>query len=378
MNLKALQRIRKFSRIIIAVLCLFLVINSGFSQSDKNSFGSKIYFEAKVHYGYILPHHNELWVLTNGYFPVLELSLIKQTDGRKPYQYYRKYPQVRLTYLYCDFGRSEQLGRLNAILPDIHLPIVSKKEFTISFGMGLGIAHLSKKFDRINNYQNLAIGSNFNAAVKFEASFQYKLTTQLQINTGLSMLHISNGTIKAPNYGLNLPAIYAGCEWKISRKKIKYFKSEERITKPRKMNVSLMGSMASKQIINVWDKDFAIAAASLTISRFYNNTNKLLLGVDAVYDESTEYLLNQAEKPTDYWLDITKIGVNVGHEWTFSKLSIFMNLGYYVHNNNETNAVLYNKLGLNYDFLKFAFVGINLQTHWAKADFLSIGLGLKF
>lgn len=301
-----------------------------------------------------------------------------QTDGKKPYQYYRRYPQIRLTYLYSDFGGSEQLGVLNAILPNIHLPLISTKKFTFSFGMGLGLAHLSKKFDRINNYQNLAIGSNYNAAIKFETLFQFKIKTQLRFNAGFSMIHISNGTIKSPNYGLNFPAIFAGFAWKILPGEIKYFKPEKEITKRGKINVRLLGSVATKQIINVWDEHFAIFATSLTVSRFYNNTNKMLLGFDAIYDESTRYLLEKDEMPADEWIDITKIGINIGHEWTFSKLSVFMNMGYYVHNNNETNAVLYNKLGVNYNVLKFAYVGINLQTHWAKADFLSVGLGLNF
>lgn len=357
---------------------LIFVVVSGFSQTEKNNFFSTIYLEGKVHLGFIIPHHNEIRALTDGFFPVWEVSIVKQTDGRKPYQYYRHYPQVRLTYLYSDFGGSKQLGVMNAVLPNINLPLVLREKFICSFGMGLGLAHLSKKFDRINNYQNLAIGSNYNAAVRFELSMQFKLALQLQFNTGFSMLHISNGTIKAPNYGLNYPAIFAGFDWKVSGRKINLMKPENLNIKRRKINVRVMASVASKQIINVWDKDFRILATSLTISGYYNNTNKILIGFDGIYDETTKYLYEQEEKPTDYWVDITKFGVNIGHEWTFSKISIFMNLGYYLHNNNENNTTFYNKLGINYNFLKFAFVGLNLQTHWAKADFLSVGMGFNF
>jgi len=374
--LNILSRIRPNTRITSFLLIIIAI--SGFAQTEKNTFFSTIYLEAKVHYGFIIPHHTEIRALTKGFFPVWEVSIVKQTDGRKPYQYYRHYPQIRLTYLHSNFGASEQLGIMNAVLPNINLPLMLRENITCSFGMGLGIAHLSKKFDRINNFQNLAIGSNYNAAVRFALSVQFKLAPLLQFNAGLSMLHISNGTIKSPNYGLNYPAMFAGFDFKVSRKKIILFKPENQNLKRKQINVRVMGSLASKQIINVWDKDFKIIATSLTVSRYYNNTNKILIGFDGIYDETIKYFFEEEGKPTDYWLDISKFGVNIGHEWTFAKLSIFMNLGYYVHNNNKNKAILYNKLGINYNFLKFAFVGLNLQTHWAKADFLSVGLGFNF
>lgn len=362
---------------LFATIYIFAFAFAGYTQTEKNKFASTLYLEAKVHYGFIIPHHTELWALTNGYFPTWELSIVKQTDGRKPYQYYRNYPQLRLSYLHSDFGGSESLGVMNALLPNIHLPLISKKNFKFSFGIGLGIAHLSKKFDRIVNYQNLSIGSNYNAAVKFELSMQFTLKPQLQINTGLSMLHLSNGTIKTPNYGLNIPAAFVGLDWKLSSKKIIYQKPSDLPQNRGKINFRIKGSVASKQIINVWDQDFRIAMGSMVLTGFYNNINKIRIGVDGIYDESEKYLLEKEDKATDDWTDITKIGVNAGHEWTFSKISMYVNLGFYVYNNNDDDTVLYNQLGINYNFLKFVFAEINLQTHWAKAEFLSFGLGFN-
>jgi hypothetical protein len=266
---------------------------------------------------------------------------------------------------------------MHAILPNIRLPMVSNEKFSMAFGIGLGMAYLSKKFDRLENYKNLTIGSNYNAAVQFQLKLRWQLSSRLFFNTGASMLHVSNGTIKTPNFGLNIPALFGGFEWKVNQQKIKYQIPDSLVSYKGKINFRLMASYANKQISREWDKEFNVYVASMILSRFYNNADRILLGVDAVYDESSKYVLDKKGQATEEWLDVTKIGLNVGHEWTFSQLSIYVNIGYYVHSNNEDDALLYNKLGLTLQFLKYAFVGLNLQTHWGQADFLSFGLGLN-
>jgi len=363
--------------ISLLINMILLLNTAGFSQSKKNKFTSTLYLEAKVHYGFLIPHHAEMWALTNGYFPLWEFSLTRQTYGQQASQYYRKYPQVSLTYIYSDFGMSQPLGVMHAVMQKIRLPMFSGEKFRLNFGMGLGAAYMSKKFDRLTNYHNLAIGSHINAAIKFEILLRWKLNPRMYFTSGLSMLHVSNGTIKSPNYGLNMPGVFAGISWKITKKEIKFQVPETYLQNKGKINVSLMGSMASRQIIDVTDEHFKIVACNLIVSRFYNNINKFLLGVDAIYDESTKFRLEQNEIPRVEWPDMMKIGVSIGHEWSYSQISILANFGCYIYNKNQHNAILYNKIGVNYYFLKFAFVGLTLQAHWAKAEFLSLGLGLK-
>lgn len=361
-------------RIFTISLLLFCGVLA-FSQDKPNNFITLLHLEAKAHYGFVIPHHPEIWALTDGYFPLWEVSIFKQTDGRKSYHYLRRYPQPGLTYFYTDFGRSQELGVMHAVIPNIRIPLIKKEKFSLAFGIGLGAAYLSKKFDRLENYKNLTIGSHYNAAVNFQLRLRWRLSTQLHFVSGASMLHVSNGTIKTPNYGLNIPALFAGFDLKLNRKKINYIVPNEIRQLKKKINLRLGAGIATKETGDVLDKQFKVYIGNLTLSRFYNNTNRFLIGVDGVYDESTKYTLETKMKPTEEYLDVMKIGINIGHEWTFSRLSMFMNLGYYVHNNNDADESLYNKLGMTFNFLKFAYAGVTLQAHWAKAEFLSFGIG---
>lgn len=349
-----------------------------YSQGTTNKFASTLFLEGMAHYSFLIPHHREMWALTDGFYPIWELSAGIQTRGKSPCQYYRNYPQFRLTYLYTDFGNSKPLGVMHAVVPNIRVPLIRGRKTQLIFGFGLGAAHLSKKYHRTENYRNLAIGSHYNAAIQFALSWRIWMSERMQFQSGISMLHVSNGTVQSPNFGLNTPGIFVGLSWKPDKNKIDYLVPEDLPINKGKFNVRIMGMAATKQILSRPDRDFAVYSGSLMISAYYNNVNTFLIGLDAVYDASTEYILEQDKKPVEDWQEIIKTGVMAGHEWTFSRLGILLGMGYYLENKNPDDAPVYTKIGISYNFLNFAFVGINLRTHWAKADFLGAGIGFKF
>jgi hypothetical protein len=346
------------------------------AQEVRSRFIDRISIEGKANYGFIIPHHQEIWALTDGFFPILEASLLLQTDGRSNSQYQRHYPQFGLTYLYSDFGGSEPLGVMHAVIPNLRLPLLRSDKVLITFGVGLGVAYLSEKYDRIENYQNLTIGSHYNAAVNFQLKTSINLSSQLSASGGISMTHVSNGTIKTPNYGLNMPALFAGLEYKITRREVIFLKPEQIKKLKGKVNVRLGAAMAIKENSDVWKKEFRVYIGQMSLGVYYNNTNRLLLDVDAVYDESMKYAMEAAGVPVDNHEDATKGGISLGHEWTFDRLSLLANLGYYVYNAEYADELFYNKLGVVFRFTRYSYASVTLQAHWAKAEFLSFGLGV--
>lgn len=366
-----------FSGILLAALVLAGISQPCTSQENKTGFLSTLYLEGQAHYGFLIPHHREMWALTDGFFPLWEVSITKQTYGRQPGQYDRNYPQFRLTYIYSNFGESEPLGQMHAFIPGMRLPIIQGNKSAMMFGFGLGIGHLSEKFDVMENYQNLAIGSNYNAAIQFTLSWRIFINSRLFFNAGASMLHVSNGTIQAPNFGLNIPAVFGGLNWKLNDKPIHYLEPDGQKSRKGSFNFRAQGLVATKQILSLPDKNFGVIAGNISLAGYYNNVNSFVVGIDAIYDESTRYLLEKDNQPTEDWQDVVKLGLLGGHEWTFSRIGVLIGLGYYLENKNPDDTPVYTKMEVNYNFLKFAFIGVSLRTHWAKADFLGAGIGFK-
>lgn len=346
------------------------------AQKGPNRF-SYLFLEGQAHGGFVINHHPEMRVLTNGYFPVWEFSVVNQTHGKSDCSYLRNYPQNGVTYRYTDFGGSELLGDAHMLIPFISFPIVRHPHAALDFRVGIGAAWVSKKFDPYQNYRNLAIGSHLNAAVGFQLNARWFVTSRTYLLTSAALTHISNGTIRTPNFGINIPTLSAGLGWKLNANEIDYLRPKEAITQRGRQHFRLQGSMAVRQIRRHWNEDFMVYIGTAVYSRFYNDVNQLLLAVDAVYDEATKYELERVDAPVDDIMDVMKIGVSLGHEWSFARLSLFMNIGYYVFNNLDSDALIFNKLGVNYEIAGHLFMGVTLQTHWAKAEFFSAGLGVK-
>jgi len=355
---------------------LFVSINVDAGEKGQNIL-SNYSFGADIHYGYVIAHHPEMWALTDGYFPSYEFSLLKQTNGKRAWQYLYRYPQIGISYRISNFGGSNYLGREHSLEPFIIFPIVKNEKFQLGFKTGLGVGYLSKKFDRLENYKNLAIGSHFNASISFELKCRFKLGERVFLNAGISMAHLSNGTVKTPNYGLNIPTIFTGLTFKLNTKPVKYLVPDSIPYNKWKKNFRMMFWAASKQIDQNWNNQYMVYVLTADFSQYYCNSNRYLIGLDLIYDESVKYALELEGEKIENNKETIKLGLNLGHEFVLDKLSLYFALGYYIYSIDTTKGKIYDKIAVNYTITRNLMIGVALSAHYAQADYLSVGIGFN-
>ena len=91
-----------------------------------------------------------------------------------------------------------------SLLGDIYFRVYKEK---IYFFLGSGVSYLSKHYTE-DNYRNFAIGSHFNVHINFGWDFIIYQKSPLLINMQFRWNHFSNGAIKMPNTGLNIPSLH--------------------------------------------------------------------------------------------------------------------------------------------------------------------------
>jgi hypothetical protein len=367
--------LKKIRITLVVLICTSL---SGLAQTSAQSFFSTLHLETKIHTAFVIPHHNEMWQLTDGFFPSYEVSLVRQTVGKNYYTYLRKHPRIGLTYRYSDFGGSPYLGTSHSLMPFISLQVFRERNFLLDFRFALGVGYLTKKYHHTENYKNRAISTHFNASVNFQLQAKWHLSTVTDFTTGLSMLHLSNGTLKTPNYGLNIPGAFAGFYFKLNRKQINYQQPDTLILKKGQRNFRIFSGIAQKEVIDHWEEKFPVYTAEMAFTQYYNNMNRYLIGIDVNYDESSIKALESQGDSTKNIAVLSKVGLVAGHEWVFSKFIMTFAIGHYLYNQNQSDKLIYNKIGLSYYFTKNIYTGLILKSHYAKADFLSAGIGLNF
>ena len=354
-----------------------------FAQFEHKLFTSNLIIEAKADYGFLYAQHLEL-ELFNAHFPAFEFSLQQQTYGRQKWERAYNYPITGVTFLYTPLGNNPILGSALALMPFINFPLYKHRNFTFGFRFSLGVGYLTKKFDRLSNYKDIAIGSHINAAINLMFEARYRLNEYLTLTGGISFQHFSNGSLKTPNYGLNAPLVSLGLAFRPVRdnKDIgdRYIAPTEPFstTIRNSMEFDIGGALGYKNMTSQLGSNFMVY-------HFYENTffpvsrkSKFGFGLDLSYDESHKKILELAGTPAGSPLQIMRPGINAAYELMVGKLGFIMNLGYYLSGKEKSNGPLYEKICFQYVFSKNFFANVMLKVHFGRADYIGWGIGYTF
>jgi len=339
--------------------------------------------EAKINYGFFYAQHLELH-LFDTHVPAFEVNLQQVTYGRHKWEIAFGYPMIGVSFWYSSLRNSPYLGSAYALFPYMNFPLYHHRNFMFNFRFGLGVGYLTKKFDRLTNYKNLAIGSHINAAVSLMLEFRYKLNGRFTLSGGINFQHFSNGSLKLPNYGLNIPLINAGIAYRLVREN-KYL--IEHIYPPvepfeailrHNIEFNIGGAIGFKNMQAVYGENF-------TVYHFYENTffpvsrkSQVGFGFDLSYDGSHVKILELSGDTVKNKLLILRPGTNAAYELLMGKLGFIFNLGYYLGGKETSNGPFYEKLSVQYNFAKNIFASVMLKVHFGRADYIGWGFGYRF
>jgi hypothetical protein len=368
---------------LLVLLVLLVCTHRAFAQGEHKLFNHNLYIEGKVYYGFLYAHHLEL-ERYNAHFPAFEINVHQLTFGKREWERAFNYPIVGLSFWYSGLGGSAELGSAFALMPYINFPLYKHKNFSFNFRFAIGAGYLTNRFDRINNYKNLAIGSHLNAGVNMMFEARYRINTYLSASAGICLQHFSNGSLKMPNYGLNAPMLNVGLAFKPAREN-KYI--TDRYYPPTEPYSAILthaiefnfgGAIGYKNMQQVLGENFVVY--HIYENTFYqvSRKSKWGLGFDLSYDPSQIVILEQQGTYVDNNWQVVRPGINAAYQLVLSKIGFIFNLGIYLGGKERSNGPLYEKISLQYNFSKNFFANIMLKVHFGRADYVGWGLGYKF
>jgi hypothetical protein len=345
---------------------------------------NSLVLEGRVYYGWTLDHHIEMTPFKKHY-PAYEISVLKATYGRTRWEYMYNYPLIGVSFWYSDLGRTRQLGSAFAIFPYINFPILDRKGFNFYFRLGVGLGYLTKKYDRYENFENIAIGSHLNGAVNLLLEARWRLGKRFMASGGLSWMHFSNGAIKQPNYGLNMPGANIALAYRLSREnpyqKRKLlpdlYPFEFDGKKFLMLDLSAAFGIKDLQATLGSGNQYIVAVASGNLLWPAGFKSRIGFGFDVSYDGSDEKLLELRNEVPEHRVNYVKTGITGGYELVFSRMAIMLNLGINLSGADKSDGYVYEKLALRYAFTKSLFGSLTLKALYGKADFITFGLGYR-
>lgn len=366
-------------RFFIFAITFFIAVPI-FGQAQRPYSKRNLEAEVKLEYGFLLSHHLELDIFQS-HFPAFELSIQKSTWGKERWETEYAYPLLGMSVLYTPLGGFGALGSAIAVYPFINFPLFKNRRQSLNFRMGLGLGYLTNFYQRTENYKNFAIGSHINVAGRLYFEYRRKLSRRATFSTGFGLTHFSNGSVKTPNYGLNILTATAGMAISLGRPnpyssnqilpELYPFEFDGR----KSLDLNFSFSLALKNMTQVNGEKFMVYATYVNLMKRVSFKSSIGLGLDLVYDGSDKFLLEWNGTPADNTFQLLKPGVNVAYELMMSRLSFLFNVGFYLAGHERSEGDMYQRLTLKYRFARDYFALIALSANFGKAEFVGFGLG---
>ncbi|MHC1708474.1 MAG: acyloxyacyl hydrolase [Bacteroidales bacterium] len=350
--------------------------NSGLLFSSTPDSSKALSVEFRNSYGFIIQHHLDMGLYTNHHFPCYEADLGFRVSGKKDWHSQYSFPTMGLGYWYSSLGNTSILGDVHGLLFWSSFPLYVGKYSSINLRLGGGLGYFKKKFDRYENYKNLAIGSHINANLQFGLEYRVRLYKFLAIGVTAGVAHFSNGTMFTPNYGINVPHAGFMVNWNKNDINNRDPKAEK-FHFSRFWETKISVSNGIKEILPVMGRKFLVFSGSMDWIYHRSPVGGIGIGLDLFWDESEREILNRLDKPEVSNAGLIKPGIKVIKSWDIGKVDFNIEAGVYLYEKERSDGSVYDKLVLNYSVTELMFTTLYLKTHFARADYIGWGVGVK-
>lgn len=277
-------------------------------------------------YGKIIKH-NYIFPPVPQFSYAVDVALLKQTDGSKEWQAHRNNPLVGLGITYTDYGIDSVYGKCIGIYPVWEIPLIRKEQVEWTCRFGYGIGYVTNRFHRPDNTQNNLVGSHLNNFTQFTTQLRYKVNNHIHLHAGFNFSHISNGSFRLPNLGVNMYGGHIGA---------RYFP----VTDQPQARTIATGQLKNRWMVqarlglgmieynNVDGPMYPVYTATLFASKRYASKNKILAGVDYSYFTAMYTFLRNNEiavgdEQSRSWEGV----IFAGHEFVIGRIGIIAQLG---------------------------------------------------
>jgi len=362
---------------IFLLICIFLSQNL---LAQENNAKYTYSLGADFFTGFIVKHHEDMGHLITGHPSGIRLNFSKYSYGTKAWEQRYGYPTFTTTLSYYNLKNDEVLGKIVALNTGLGFHLnnfeVSKNDIQAYFGFGL--AYITNPYNAETNNKNNVISTYWPLTFNLRISYDRQVSSRIKAGIALQLSHFSNAARAVPNYGINIANFNIG---------VKYLLTDSH---PAYRTDKLDDSDFNKK--SYFNIDFRFGRSALTpvgsgaspyyaISLFWNKqvSPKSILdtGIEGFANKAIEkqILLNQAlvEGSPDY----RTISIMIGHEFLLHKMSLVTQLGVYVYKPYQSIDRIYSKVGIKYYFTDHIYGSLILKTHYAVAEVLEYGIGIR-
>lgn len=386
MNVIVFRRIGLLTFKVRLIILLFLFLS--WSPIADAQLGKGVGFTLSNHSGGIIKHTEKLTFTPPAFISGLEAMATFRTHGRKDWEAWRNYPILGLSAHWFNLG-TDQLGHSFGFFPFVDIPLIRRPQWQLFFQVGTGLAWLSRRYDRIHNPLQNAIGSKVNNVSAFRVHLDYNLNTQWLLTGGFSFTHYSNGQAQIPNFGINVVGGLLGVQWTPHPLASEDYREAGSLKKAlRKWGISAHTGLAFKEYFAVGGPQYPIYMGSLAGLYQLSRVNRLYLGVEYEFNQGVytfSKLSWQHNSDNDRFWASSRVMAFLGEEFLFGDWALLLQAGTYLGNVGLLiPKPVYTKLAIRYYLPPLQkhrarfFSGVYMKSHMITAEYISFGVGMTW
>ncbi|MEN8122823.1 MAG: acyloxyacyl hydrolase [Bacteroidota bacterium] len=360
---------------ILYIICFITFWGRNSELISQDSIKKPFILGSKLHYGVILPHSERIRTLAfNNPFGI-EVNFNWLNHSEKSVRQLNCYSYTGIAINYFNFGHPKIGSSVN--LWYYFEPLLKfKNKLNYSIRAGTGITYLSTIYDQETNPENKFFSSHIAFLLIVDFKLKYKLTKKLELCCSICYNHISNGGFKQPNYGMNFPTITLGVDYNFKPINLKPIK-KEKIRDEEKVWSFKAEVLSSIKVQNKTPEFkekacFAYGFSSYTNKRI-SKFSALNFGLEYIADGYVKEEILRAGLDMDY----KRAAGFIGHDLTFGKVNLTVNIGIYFYSPYKAKDPVYEKYMLQYRFNKF-YTGVFMLAHGDAAEIMGFNAGFVF
>lgn len=326
-------------------------------------------------------------------FQAFSLKLAKQTTGRLPWEQKYLFPKWGLGVYLADFFEAEAIGLPLAIYGFFQAPFHRWKKLSLNYEIGFGATFNWKPFNPVNNQYNIALGSGRSFLIDLGMNLSYPISPYLELGTGFSLTHFSNGGLKQPNYGINTIAPKLSLSYKI--KPTSDF-NQNTVAEHSPSNEWVIGAFAGSKNVIFKDADieikeryegvfFPVMGVTATFNRHFSYKSKVGAGMGGAYDGSTDAQVavdeGELEPVSSPFASKLQLNAFLSYELVIHKVAIVIQPSIYLFRKKtvDQSPAFHQRFGVKYHFMPNVFAGIKLRSYsFHISDFVEWNIGYRF
>lgn len=368
------MRMKVFFILPFIFLCQFV-----YSQKNYST-------EIRFNNGFVAPHRIGMEGLADKPSFGGELTFFYDFGETNFYDYKYNDPITGFGVSWQNLGNPESLGQSFAVFSFMEFKLFKIKQANFISRINGGLTYLTQKYDKLDNPENIAIGTNINFYFNLNFGFHYKFKkSPWSIRTTAGLIHFSNGSVRKPNLGLNQIIFTLGCSYQLNNRERSEAEIEFNKKPDKKHEFTIMGTITSSDEYTRQPDSrgggYLASTAALGYNYIYSKIGKIGVSADVFYNENLAYyfdtnwdtLIVFYDEPKDF----IRAGISIGHELCYKRISFLSYVGFYYYNKVKPHDFMYSRFGLRYYIFDNVFINATLKAYGFKAHYIESGIGFS-